>query len=48
MSGDDPCSRSAMRAEIRANARSERGLLGVALLAVAITGVVLVFRVLVA
>ena len=40
----DPCSDEAMRAEIRANARGERALIGIGLIAVAATAAALVLR----
>jgi hypothetical protein len=40
----DPCSDAAMRAEIRANARAERALVGIGLIAVAATAAAIVLR----
>ena len=40
----DPCSDDAMRAEIRANARAERALVGIGLVATAATAAALVLR----
>jgi len=46
MADDDPCSPAAMRDEIRADARAERRLIPIALVAAAASVVVVVLRVL--
>ena len=44
MSAPDPCSDDAVRDEIRANARGERALIGIALIAGAATAAAIVLR----